>query len=73
MTDPCCPDVGKVPKDMSKVLFADVHHLCDELPPLDVGVLLEVDLVDEVVESYLPLSDDNDVSDSGDADVDVIF
>ena len=37
------------------------------------GVFLEVDLVDEVVQSYLLLSDDNDVSDDGDADVDVIF
>ena len=73
MTDLCCPDVGKVPKDVSKVLFADVHHLCDELPPLDVGILFEVDLVDEVVRSYLLLSDDDDASDDGDADVDVIF
>ena len=73
MTDLCCLDVGKAPKDVSKVLFADVHRLCDELPPLDVGVLLEVDLVDEVVRSYLLLSDDNDVSNDGDADVDVTF
>ena len=35
MTDLCCPDAGKVPS-VSKVLFVDVHHLCDELPRLDV-------------------------------------
>ena len=27
MTDLCCPAVGKVPKNVSKVLFVDVHHL----------------------------------------------
>ena len=73
MTDLCCPDVGKVPRGVSKVLFVDVHHLCDELPPLDVGVLLEVDPADEVVQSYLLLSNDNDSADDNDVDVDVIF
>ena len=73
MTSHCCPDVGKEPRDMSKALFVDVHHLCAELPFLDVGVLLEVDPANEVVKSYLLLSDDNDVGDDNAIDVDVIF
>ena len=73
MTVLCYLDVGKGPKDVSKVLLVDVHHLCDELPPLDVGAFLEVDPADEVVQFKFLLSDDNDVSDDGDADVDVIF
>ena len=71
MTDLCCSDVGKVPRDVSKVLFVDVYHLCD-----DVRVLVEVDPADEVAQFCLLLSKDKDVitySDDGDADVDVIF
>ena len=42
MTDFCCSDFGKMPKDVSKVLFVDVHDLCDELPPLDVETTMLV-------------------------------
>ena len=73
MTNIGCADVGKMPRDVSKVFLINVHHLCDDLPPLDVGVLLEVDPTDEVVQSYLLLSDENSVSDGADVDVDVIF